>query len=316
MSDLPSRIHIMEVGLRDGLQIEPKILTVDEKLQLIEAITSAGVEEIEVGAFVNPRAVPQMANTEELLGRLKRRKGKLYRVLFLNQRGLDQAIANGKADLRGMVHVSGSDTFSIRNSNRSIAETLAEMPDWVKRFQAAGLEVDQMGVFPAFGCNFEGDLPAEQVVRLVAALEEILLSHGSTPSSLTLADTTGFANPLQVKRVVGRVQDRWPNLKLKLHLHDTRGTGLANAFAALEMGVSEFDSSIGGLGGCPFAGHRGAAGNICTEDLVFLAEEMGIDTGIDLDALIEAARLLEQVLGRPLPGKVMKGGSLSHLRTA
>ena len=165
------------------------------------------------------------------------------------------------------------------------------------------------------GCNFEGDVPIARVVDIIARAEVLLVQAGSSLRQLALADTMGWATPDRIRRMIGVVRERWPNLAIKLHLHDTRGTAMANALAALEMGVREFDGSIGGLGGCPFAGHKGAAGNICTEDLAYMCEEMGIDTGIDLPALVRAAQMAEVMLGHPVPGKVMKGGLLPR-RTA
>jgi hydroxymethylglutaryl-CoA lyase len=314
MSDLPQSVHIMEVGPRDGLQIEPKSLTVDQKLVLIDAIAEAGIREIEVGSFVNPKAVPQMADTEEVFTRLHRRPGVTYRALWLNPRGLERAVITPNVDLEGRLQLTASETFVKRNTNRSIDQTFDEIPEWMSRFTAAGVATDCTSVMAAFGCNFEGDIPADRVVELIARLESLLHAHGSELKHVTLADTMGWANPHQMKTLLGKVRERWPNLALKLHLHDTRGTAMANALAALEMGVREFDGSIGGLGGCPFAGHKGAAGNICTEDFAFMCEEMGIKTGVDLDTLIRAARLAEEFVGRSVPGKVMKGGTLAALR--
>lgn len=308
MSDLPKSVHIAEVGPRDGLQIEKKILTTDEKLRLIDAILDSGVSEIEVGSFVNPKAVPQMADTLQLVAQMERRPGVLYRGLWLNQRGLDSAIACGKLDIEGILALTASETFVRRNTNRGIEDTFAEMPGWIDRYRAAGVEVSSVGVMAAFGCNFEGSVPSGTVIDLVARTAEILAEHGCGFHRLILADTMGRGTPLQTKRLISALRDRWPGVEIKLHLHDTRGSAVANAVAAMELGVREFDASVAGLGGCPFAGHQGAAGNICTEDLVYVCEEMGIPTGIDLDLLIKAAALAEEMVGRPLPGKLMKSG--------
>ena len=166
----------------------------------------------------------------------------------------------------------------------------------------------------AFGCNFEGDVPVSRVVSLVGQILDVAKEHDVTLTYVTLADTMAWATPLAIKRTVGALRERWPDLDIALHLHDTRGMAIANAYAGLEMGVTRFDSSVAGLGGCPFAGHKGAAGNVCTEDLVFMCNEIGIETGIDLDALIECAKLAEDVVGHPLPGSVMKGGTLGRYR--
>jgi hydroxymethylglutaryl-CoA lyase len=267
-----------------------------------------------VGSFVNPKAVPQMADTEEVFTRLERQPGVTYRALWLNPRGLDRAIATKNVDLEGRLHLTASEIFVKRNTNRSIDETFADIPDWIARFKAAGVKPDSAGMMAAFGCNYEGDVPIERVVALIARLKDVLREHGSDLAHISLADTMGWANPAHIQRMIGAIRERWPDLVLKLHLHDTRGTAMANALAAMEMGVREFDGSIGGLGGCPFAGHKGAAGNICTEDFAFMCEEMGIDTGIDLEALVEAAKLAEEFVGHPVPGKLIKGGTLKSRR--
>jgi len=314
MSDLPRQVHVMEVGPRDGLQIESRIVSVADRLRMIEMIARAGVKEIEVGSFVNPRAVPQMADTDAVFAALDKRRGVAYRGLWLNPRGLDRALANGKVDVDGKLTLSVSETFARRNTNRGIDDTLAEMPAWIARYRDAGIAASSLVVMTAFGCNFEGPVRPEAVVGLVARAIAVMAEHGARLEQLSLADTMGWAHPVQIKRVISQVRDRWPDVELKLHLHDTRGCAVANAVAAMECGVKSFDASVGGLGGCPFAGHKGAAGNICTEDLVFACEEMGIETGIDLDALVEAAKFAEGVLGRELPGKVMKGGTLTQWR--
>jgi hydroxymethylglutaryl-CoA lyase len=316
MWSLPKTVHLMEVGPRDGLQIEPKILTTEQKLELLDAIAAAGVKEIEAGSFVNPKAVPPMADSEEVFRRVKRHPGVLYRGLWLNPRGLDRAIATPNVDLYGMLQITASEVFVKRNTNRSIDQTFSDMPDWIARYKAAGVVPDSLGVMAAFGCNFEGDVPVERVVGLIARTRDLLRAHGSDLRYVSLADTMGWATPDRIQRMLGAVRERWPELTLKLHLHDTRGTAMANALAALEMGVREFDGSIGGLGGCPFAGHKGAAGNICTEDLAYMCEEMGIATGIDLPALVRAARMAEEMLGHTVPGKVMKGGLLPRPKAA
>jgi hydroxymethylglutaryl-CoA lyase len=316
MWTLPKTVHLMEVGPRDGLQIEKTILTTEQKLELLEAIAAAGVREIEVGSFVNPKAVPQMADTEAVFARLERKPGVTYRALWLNPRGLDRAVSVGKVDLDGRLQLTASEAFVKRNTNRSIDETFADVPDWIARYRAAGVAPDCLGMMAAFGCNFEGDVQVARVIELMARAEAMLVQAGSSLRHVALADTMGWATPDRIRRMIGAVRERWPELPIKLHLHDTRGTAMANATAALEMGVREFDGSVGGLGGCPFAGHKGAAGNICTEDLAYMCEEMGIATGIDLPTLVEAARMAERMLGHEVPGKVMKGGLLPRARAA
>ena len=315
MSDLPKFVHIMDTGPRDGLQIEPKFVPTADKIRMIEALADAGVPEIESGSFVNPRAVPQMADADEVFAGIRRKAGVAYRALWLNPKGLERAIANGHVDITGKLTMTASETFVRRNTNRGIDDTFKEMPDWIARYKVAGIEVSSLGVMAAFGCNFEGYIPQERVVELIGRTQGVMAEHGCTLERLNLADTMGWGSPMQVKRLVGAVRERWPELRIKLHLHDTRGQAVANAVAAMELGVAHFDASVGGLGGCPFAGHKGAAGNIATEDLVFSCEQMGIETGIDLDAMVAVARLVEGFVGHELPGKVMKGGTLSRFKT-
>ena len=315
MSDLPKQVKMVEVGPRDGLQIEPKILSTEQKLRMVNSLADAGLREIEVGSFVNPKAVPQMADTADVFAGLEKRPGVRYTALWLNPKGLERALESGRVDVDGKLTLTASETFVKRNTNRSIDETFAEMPDWIARYREAGIKADGLGVMAAFGCNFEGYIPEEKVVGLIARTMQVMADNDSKLKNLLLADTMGWASPRQIKSLVGKIREKWPELDITLHLHDTRGCAVANAVAAMELGVATFDSSVGGLGGCPFAGHKGAAGNVCTEDLVFACGEMGIETGIDLDALIEAAKLAEEFVGHPLPGKVMKGGSLTRFKT-
>ena len=312
MSDLPDFVEMIEVGPRDGLQIEPRILATSEKVRMIDALADSGIKQIEAGSFVSPKAVPQMADTNELFEQIDKRPGVRYRALWLNPKGLERALANGRVDIDGKLTLTASETFVKRNTNRSIDETFDQMPAWIQTYRDAGIEADALGVMAAFGCNFEGYIPEERVIGLIARAIQIMADNACTLRNLSLADTMGWGSPGQIKSMVGKVRDKWPELKLKLHLHDTRGCAVANAVAAIELGVNEFDASVGGLGGCPFAGHKGAAGNVCTEDLVFVCGEMGIDTGVDLDLLVEAAKLTEELVGHALPGKVMKGGTLTR----
>ncbi len=186
--------------------------------------------------------------------------------------------------------------------------------EYLDQYKAAGVPVDSVGVNAAFGCNFQGDIPTSRVLEAIGQAFEVAAAHDVDPPMIRLSDTMAWATPDRIKRTVGAVRERYPDKEIHLHLHDTRGMAVANAYAGLEMGVASYDSAVAGLGGCPFAGHAGAAGNICTEDLVFLCHEMGIETGIDLDALIEASKIAEEVVGRPLPGKVAKGGNLAAMR--
>ncbi|MBN8900829.1 MAG: hydroxymethylglutaryl-CoA lyase [Rhodospirillales bacterium] len=314
MSDLPQRITIHEEGPREGFQIEPGPIATPDKVRFCEALADTGLTEVQCVSFVDPRRVPGMADAVEVAHAIRQKPGVHYTAIALNLKGYERAVQT-PLHITGGLQMSASNTFSIHNTNKDNAETLVEQRRQLGFFRERGIPVDSAIVMTAFGCNFEGAIAPETVRDCVAALLELADAFGITLERVRLADTVGWASPLQVQRVVGAVRERWPDLPLSLHLHDTRGTGLANALVALQMGIADFDSSCAGLGGCPFAGHKGAAGNICTEDLVFMAHEMGIETGIDLDALIECARMIETIVGHPLPGKVMHGGSLTRYRT-
>ncbi len=313
MSDLPSRIDILEEGPREGFQIETNPIAVPDKIRLIEALAETGLREIQCTSFVNPSQVPQMADAEQVAAGIHRKPGIRYTGLWLNMQGLQRAVASG-LDMIGSLQMAASETFSIRNTRKDTARTLAEQRRVLAYCREHGLVIDTAIVMTAFGCNYEGAVAPARVVECVRALLALADEAGVTLSRMRLADTVGWANPASIQRVVGAVRSEWPGLPITLHLHDTRGTGLANALAGLQLGVASFESSCAGLGGCPFAGHKAAAGNICTEDLVFMAQEMGIATGLDLDRLIDAALLAEQVFGHPLPGRVMHGGSLTRYR--
>ena len=240
--------------------------------------------------------------------------GVAYTALWLNDKGFERALREDRLTLKGTIQLAASEKFLMRNQNRTMAQQLAGQHTIVEMYKASGVPVERGSLMAAFGCNFEGDVPVSRVVSLVGQILDVAKEHGVKLTYVTLADTMAWATPLAIKRTVGALRERWPDLDIALHLHDTRGMAIANAYAGLEMGVTRFDSSVAGLGGCPFAGHKGAAGNVCTEDLVFMCNEIGIETGIDLDALIECAKLAEDVVGHPLPGSVMKGGDLQKYR--
>jgi hydroxymethylglutaryl-CoA lyase len=315
MSDLPTTIEIHEEGPREGFQIEPGPIATADKVRFIEALAETGLKEVQCVSFVDPRRVPGQADAEQVAGAIRRRPGVRYTGIWLNLRGLERAVKT-PLDIAGSLQMSASETFSIRNTNKNTAETLAEQRRALDYYRAHGIPVTSAIVMTAFGCNFEGAIAPERVRDCVGMLLDLAQEYGVSLDTMRLADTVGWANPNAIARVIAAVRERWPDLPVALHLHDTRGAGLANALTGLQMGVAHFDSSCAGLGGCPFAGHKGAAGNICTEDLVFLCEEMGISTGIDLDALIDCARLAEAIVGHPLPGKVMHAGSLTRFRQA
>ncbi len=241
------------------------------------------------------------------------RKVELIDALSVNEKGLERAIACGRLDLSGSISLTASEPFLERNQNRSLADNIAMQHNMIRLYQRHGIPVERGSIMAAFGCNFAGDTAIETVVDMVEQIVDIAEEHDIVLEVISLADTMAWATPLSIKQVVGAVRERFPLLDIALHLHDTRGMGIANAYAGLEMGVGIFDSAVAGLGGCPFAAHRGAAGNVCTEDLVFMCEEMGIATGGDLERLIEAARLAEDIVGHPLPGSVKLGGSLAAL---
>ena len=315
MTDIPKRVDIHEEGPREGFQIEPGPIATGEKVRFIEALAQTGLAEVQCVSFVDPRRVPGMADAEAVAQAIRRRPGVRYSGIWLNVRGLERATKTS-LDVAGGLQISASETFSIRNTNKSTAETLAEQRRALEFYRDHAIAVRGAIVMTAFGCNFEGAISPERVRDCVAMLLDVAQEYGVSIERLRLADTVGWAAPDAVASVIGAVRERWPELKLGLHLHDTRGCGLANAYVGLTMGVDTFDSSCAGLGGCPFAGHKGAAGNICTEDFVFMCHEMGIATGIDLDSLIACALMAEDIVGHPLPGKVMHAGSLARFRQA
>ncbi|MCZ6644651.1 MAG: hydroxymethylglutaryl-CoA lyase [SAR324 cluster bacterium] len=314
MSDMPSRVTIQEEGPREGFQIEPGPIPTERKIELIDALSETGLEKIQVASFVNPRRVPGWADAEAVVAGIKKKPGVRYHALWLNEQGLLRTLAAEGLEMKGSISTTTSEKFMRNNTNRGFEEN-----DQVQRNQIAickenGVPVERLGVMTAFGCNFEGEISSGKVLIAVERMLAIAGEAGESIKVISLADTMGWATPLSIKRIVGAVRERWPEHRIGLHLHDTRGQGIVNAYAGMEVGVDLFDASVAGLGGCPFAKLKGAAGNVCTEDLVFMCEEMGIATGVDLDRLIDAALLAEDIVGHPLPGAVMRGGSLGALR--
>jgi hydroxymethylglutaryl-CoA lyase len=315
MSDMPSHVTIKEVGPREGFQFEKGGIDLAAKIALVDALSETGLATIEFTSFVSPKWVPQMADAEEMVAGIKRTPGVAYEAIWLNEAGLERAARlRDSLALRPMFGVAATDTFSRKNTNRGVDEKIAELPGWARRYQALGMDWIDVGVMAAFGCNYEGDVSPAQVVAVIEKVEAQAVGCGSRLGRIGLADTMGWANPRQIKRLIGVVRGRWPEVPIKLHLHDTRALAIANVVAALEMGVDCFDSAVAGMGGCPFAAHKGAAGNVTTEDVVFLCRELGIETGVDLDAMIEAGQLAERVVGHPLPGKLKSGGNLDKYR--
>jgi hydroxymethylglutaryl-CoA lyase len=315
MSDLPKAIHLREVGPREGLQFEKRVVPTEDKVRLVDALSDTGVREIEFASFVSPKWVPQMADAEAWTAGIRKAPGVQYEGIWLNLQGFERALKlRDVLTLRPAFAVPASSTFWKKNANRTIEEQLEQMPAYVAAYRAAGFDHLNLSVGAAWGCNYEGAIPPERVVALLDEAQARASELGMPVGKIGLMDTMGWANPLAIKRLVGLIRDRWLDLGLYLHLHDTRGTGIANFVAALEMGVTEFDTAVGGMGGCPFAEHKGAAGNVCSEDAVFICQEMGVATGIDLDRLIEAAQFAESILGTDLPGKVKRGGNLARYR--
>jgi hydroxymethylglutaryl-CoA lyase len=314
MSDLPKFVTVQEEGPREGFQIERGPIGTADKVRFIEALAETGLTKIDCVSWVNPARVPGMADAELVARGIRKRPGVAYTGLWLNTAGFERALRM-PLDLVGSLIVSCSETFNLKNSNKTIAQAFDDQIATLRLYKQYGVEVRWGTVFTAFGCNYEGEVPLATVLDRCTRLLEIAREEGVQLKGLYLADTVGWANPRSIQQRIGVVRERWPELRIGLHLHDTRGTGLPNALAALQMGVDQFDSSCAGLGGCPFAAHKGAAGNICTEDLVFMCHEMGIETGVDLDGMIECALMAERIVGHPLPGKVMKGGSLTRFRT-
>jgi hydroxymethylglutaryl-CoA lyase len=303
MTAAQRRIEIVEVGPRDGLQNEPEVLPLAVKREFIERAVGAGIRRIEVASFVNPKRVPQMADADELVRSLPRHPGVRYVGLVLNRRGFDRAVAAG-CDEVGMVVVA-SDTFNRRNQGVTTAESTAAWLEMARAAKAAGVPA-QVTISAAFGCPFEGEVAPEKVVALAETLA------AGEPIEIAIADSIGAGVPSQVTDLVGRIRAKLRGMKLRCHFHNTRNTGLANAYAAVEAGVEVLDASIGGIGGCPFA--PAATGNIPTEDLLYMLARMGVETGVDLERTIATARWLEDVFGRRVPGLLTKAGSFPAAR--
>ncbi|WP_136247083.1 hydroxymethylglutaryl-CoA lyase [Halomonas borealis] len=293
----PQRVSVTEVGPRDGLQNEPTVLDIAEKLELVHALVAAGVTSFELTSFVSPRAVPALADAGELVAALRGLDGVHLSALVPNPRGAERALEAGVDAV--VLFVSASETHNAKNVNRSVAASLSGFEDVARVLDGSGIAL-RGAIATSFGCPFEGDVEAAAVGRIAQRFAELGIRD------VSLGDTTGMATPPLVAERIRHLREAAPQIAPTLHFHNTRGLGLANVMQGLALGVDRYESSIGGLGGCPFA--PGASGNIASEDLIYLLDEMGIATGIDLDGMIEAARVASRLMGRPLPGQVSKAG--------
>jgi hydroxymethylglutaryl-CoA lyase len=293
---MPARVRLVEVGPRDGLQNEDPVPT-EAKIELIDRLSRTGVRRIEAVSFVRPEAIPQMADADEVWKRIDRSSQVRYSALVPNLRGARRALDAGLAEIEAVV--SASDTHNRKNVRRSTAESLDDIAAVIAEAHDRGATC-QVIVSTAWGCPYEGDVPVQRVVSVAGRA----IADGA--DSISFGDTTGMATPTRVWSLVGEFRSAYPETPLNLHFHNTRGTGLANVLAALELGVADFDASVGGLGGCPYA--PGATGNIATEELIYMVQDMGIDTGIDLEAMIDAAADAERIVGRQLSSQVLRAG--------
>jgi hydroxymethylglutaryl-CoA lyase len=314
---LPAFVEFHEEGPREGFQSERGIYPLADRVALVDALTDTGLKKIQVASFVNPKMVPQMADAAELFGQIRKRDGVRHTALWLNVRGFTQAAQTPGVDLDGKLMLYTTDRFSKANNNCTVVEQRQRQLDWLASYDRHGIPLEAVYMATVFGCQMEGAVSLQAIYDNIDFVRKVCEEGGRPLPKIFLGDTVGWANPNEIKRVVNAVRERLPGARIGLHLHDTRGLGAANFYAALQEGVDLFDSAIAGLGGCPFCQHADmqAAGNICTEDMVQLCHELGIETGIDLDRLIEASRLAERIIGRALSGKSMHSGSLSSRRS-
>ncbi len=294
---LPERVTICEVGPRDGFQIEPEFIPTELKIEVVDLLADTGLSRIEVTSFVHPKAVPQTRDAEAVMAGIRRRPDTRYAALVPNDKGAVRAVDAGVDQIHTVL--SASESHNLANVNMTIAESLQKLRAVMAVAQRASIPV-ACGISTSFGCPFEGEVPLRQLERIVDGLVDM------GARAIGLADTTGMANPRQVASVLEQLLPRFPGIEWTLHTHDTRAMAIPNILAAMEYGVTHFDASIGGLGGCPFA--PGASGNVCTEDLVHCLHAMGVETGIDLGRLLAASRRVQEIVGRTLPGQIVKAG--------
>ena len=305
VEQLPDSVRIREVGPRDGFQNEPEVIATEEKVRLIEMLTDAGLRRIEITSFVRPDVIPQLADGSEVLTRFEPREDVSYSVLIPNRRGLENALRLRDRFQEANFFLSASETHNRKNVNRSIDESLADLEGTIGAAREAGLRCEG-AISTSFGCPYEGEVPADRVFEIA----EKLASFGC--EEVMFGDTTGMANPRQVAEFYAAARERLAGVELTAHFHNTRGQGLANVLAALEQGIDSFESSFGELGGCPVP--PGSTGNISTEDLVSMLEEMGVMTGVDLEKLIVASSEVQKVLGRPLGAHLLTAGPIDWHR--
>jgi hydroxymethylglutaryl-CoA lyase len=302
---LPTTIRIREVGPRDGFQNEPEVIPTEEKVRLIGMLADAGLKRIEVTSFVRPDVIPQLADGAEVLSRFEPREGVAYSVLIPNRRGLENALKLRDRFQEANFFLSASETHNRKNVNRTIAESLADLEGTIGAAREARLRCEGV-ISTSFGCPYEGKVPPERVFEIAERLRDFGCEE------VAFGDTTGMANPRQVGEFFTAARERLPDVELTAHFHNTRGQGLANVLAALEQGIDSFESSFGELGGCPVP--PGSTGNISTEDLVSMLEEMGVRTGVDLPKLIVASAEAQKVLGRPLGAHLLTAGPIDWHR--
>lgn len=299
MAALPESVLVREVGPRDGFQNEPEVIATDDKVRIIDRLTQTGVPRIEITSFVRPDVIPQLADGAEVLSRVERREGVSFSVLIPNRRGLENALKQRDRIDEVSVFLSASETHNMKNVNRTIGQSLAELAGVVADARSDGLRCVAV-ISTSFGCPYEGHVPRERVFEIAGELVE------AGASEIGFGDTTGMANPVQVGEFFLAAAEVLTGAQLTAHFHNTRGQGLANVLAALQAGCSSFESSFGEMGGCPVP--PGATGNVATEDVVSMLEEMGVSTGVDLPALVDCAREMQEILGRRLGSHVLTAG--------
>lgn len=303
---LPDSILIREEGPREGFQMHKEFIATEKKLQLIKELSGTGIEHIQVASFVRPDVLPQMKDAPAIAESLPQETKVRYSALYLNKKGLNKAQDFHKLNNEGYILLAASESFFKRNNNKTIDEGINRIPEMLDALTENNLELERLMLSTAFGDNSEGYISKERVLGICEKAIKKIERYGLKLHEITFADTAGYANPASVTSLVNACKERFTDIEIGLHLHDTRGLGIANAYAALLCGIRRFDAAVGGMGGCPFM--PGAAGNIATEDLVFLCNELGIKTGINLEKYIKCAKLAEDILGYTLPGKLKSGG--------